>query len=237
MLHAVASFAGWIFLIAWALLSGALFAALRHAGARMSAELWTRLVLWSVPSWLVMILFVHLSFWLAGVPLVWWQASNVEKRVSPAYAGPSGAGRTLLQFRAWFMWPYCNYEDAVDGLRGGDPAQSGWALETRGLRSEQRIFKWSALRNPFNNLRYVPLLRPRFRPAWISAVGTGDEPPDGQAGWAYVSMGVYTCLWIKTPHRWIQIGWKIRASDAHGIDPGDTRLPRADFGTQLQQVH
>lgn len=232
MLHAVASFAGWTFLIAWVLLATGLVAALRHAGARMSAELWTRLVLWSVPSWLAMILFVHLPFWLAGVPLVYWQAGKVEKRESRIYPG-----RILTQFKAAWMLPWGNEEDGVDGLRGGDPAQSGWALETRGLRSEQRIFKWSALRNPFNNLRYVPLLRPRFRPAWISAVGTGDEPPDGQAGWAYVSMGVYTCLWIKTPHRWIQIGWKIRASDAHGIDPGDTRLPRADFGTQLQQVH
>lgn len=184
-----------------------------------------RFVIFSIPLWIIVGL-IHLLFILVGYPLIWWQSAYVviDQKKMP-------------QFRARWMWIYGNKEDGIDGLRGGDQAQRWWLDLTRSMTVRQRIFAWSARRNHVNNLRYVPLLCPRFRPAWIGYMGTGDEPPDGQSGWAYVWQGVYTGLYLKTPRTWFWLGWKFRPSDRNGVAPTDTRLPRCDFATQLQRVH
>lgn len=214
----------------WILLVVALRISLAKIGAALSIADWARLVVVSVPSWLAMMLF-RLLFYVAGFPLVALQSANVGLRDSKQFPG-----RTVLQFNAWWMWPWNNPEDGVDGLRGGDPAQAAWLALTREYSVRWRIFKWSACRNPINNLRYVPFLSPIFAPKEIGYIGTGNEPPDGQSGWAYVWQGFYSGLYIKTPTRWFWLGWKFKPADANGVSATDTRMPRCDFATQFQRV-
>jgi len=183
-----------------------------------------RLLVISIPTWLL-VGAIHLLFILLGLILIPLESFNVQQDKN-----------NRLQFSARWMWLYNNSEDGIDGRRGGDPAQRWWMERTRIRTVRERIFLWSALRNPANNLRYVPILCPKFRPEWIGFVGTGDEPRNGESGWAYVWQGIYSGLYIKTPRVWFWIGWKFRPSDAKGINPADTRLPRADFAMQLQHI-
>lgn len=181
-------------------------------------------ILLSVATWLL-VAAIHLFFVLLGLPLIAWQSGRLtvdEQR--------------KLHFKARWMWLYDNREDGVDGRRGGDPAQDWWMQRTKDRTLRERVFLWSALRNPVNNLRYVPIICPKFHPDQIGFYGTGDEPPDGQSGWAYTWQGIYSGLYIKRPHLWFWIGWKLRPSDRNGISPTDTRLPRCDFATQLQHI-
>jgi hypothetical protein len=184
----------------------------------------------SLPTWALSIA-IRAPLYIIGFVLIPYQAHNVEERDSPQYPG-----RRVLQFRARWMAPWNNPEDGVDGLRGGDEEQAWWGAQTSGDSEPARIFAWSALRNAINGLRYAPILCPRLTSKGVGYVGTGDEPEDGQSGWAYVWQGLYSGLYIKRPTLWLWIGWKLRPSDANGIPPTDTRLPRADFALQLQRV-
>jgi hypothetical protein len=125
------------------------------------------------------------------------------------------------------MWVYGNEEDGIDGLRGGDEAQSWWAAKTSGDSARRRIFKWSALRNCVNNLRYVPVLSPRFHPDLISYVGNDAS--------FYIWQGAYSRLVLSLTNTVLSIGWKFRPEDEHGIHADDTRLPRCDFGARRQK--
>lgn len=181
-------------------------------------------ILVSIPTWLIVGL-IHLLLILIGLPLIAWQSrsTTVDER-------------KFFHFRARWMWLYDNREDGIDGSRGGDTAQKWWTDRTAADSLRMRIFKWSALRNPVNNLRYVPVLSPLFRSTQIGYIGTGDEPPDGQSGWAYTWQGFYSGIYIKTTTRWFWLGWKLRPSDRFGISMLDTRLPRCDFAMQFQRV-
>jgi hypothetical protein len=193
-------------------------AGIEHADSPWTV--WPHIVI-SIPIWLL-VLAIHLLFILIGLPLIAWQSGY-----------PTVDENKRLQFRARWMWLYGNREDGIDGRGGGDPEQAWWMERTKGVTLRERIFEWSALRNPVNNLRYIPVICPKFRPKWIRAVGTGDEPPDGQFGWAFVWQGPYSGLYIKTPRIWFWIGWKFKPSDMKGIPETDTRLPRCDFAAQF----
>ncbi len=84
-----------------------------------------------------------------------------------------------------FPWPFFlwdNLEDGVDGLRGGDPAQHWWWERTRAWSDWRRIVMWSAIRNPVDGLRWVPVLNPRIDPARVRYVGMDHEPAKGEGG-------------------------------------------------------
>jgi hypothetical protein len=175
-----------------------------------------------LPLWILR-LAINLPVYLAGLVLIPWQATNTEVRPSKYYPN-----RMLLQFRARWMYLWGNEEDGIDGLRGGDVRQYWWAKMTVGASQAERIFRWSALRNPANNLRYVPGLSPRFRPYHIRYIG-------GAAKF-YIWQGVYGRLVLPLGGSLYSIGWKFRPGDDRGIDTADTRLPRCDFGARRQKL-
>jgi hypothetical protein len=132
---------------------------------------------------------ILLVFAVPGVPLVLVLAvfRVYRPRFSPQF------GRDVMQF-PWPFYPYCNFEDGVDGLRGGDPAQQWWADRTIGQSDARRIFVWSAFRNPVDSLRWVPLINPRIDPARVRYVGLDREPQDGESGWYFAWQGLYSCI-------------------------------------------
>lgn len=186
----------------------------------------------SAPFWLLR-LAVLLLFAILGLPIIGmlaWQAW-----CWPTYS--ERFNRTVLQFPR-IAWLWNNQEDGVDGLRGGDPAQDWWAQKTAGWSPIRRIFIWSALRNPVDSLRWVPVLNPRLEPSRVRYVGMDHEPMEGEGGWyfAWLSGTPYTCIRFETKHFRFWLGTKIHPEDRNGLQPGDARAIRCDFACQLKRV-
>jgi hypothetical protein len=145
--------------------------------------------------------------------------------------------RTVLQWRTiWLFWPWSNSEDGVDGLRGGDPAQQWWADKTRGMSPAKRIWLWAAVRNPVDNLRFVPLLNPRIDPARIRFIGMDHEPAKGEGGWYFAWQGLYSCIRFETKTWRLWVGWKFKPEDRLGLRGDDPRSIRCDFALQLKRI-
>lgn len=190
-------------------------------------------ILLSIPLWLARVLLLFLPLLILGLPIVAvcaWQAwcwQTFSKRFN----------RTVLQFSPIF-WFWCNFEDGVDGLRGADPAQQWWADQTAGWSPIRRIFIWSALRNPVDSLRWIPLLNPKLEPAHVRFIGMDHEPDNGEVGWyfAWLAGTPYSCIRVE---RWgfrFWLGTKIHPEDRNGLQPGDVRAIRCDFAAQLKRV-
>jgi hypothetical protein len=145
------------------------------------------------------------------------------------------AGRSVTQF-PWWAWLWSNDEDGVDGLRASAAAQIWWYQKTRDWSQAKRIFVWSALRNPVNHLRYVPVMTPKFHSGRIRFIGLDHEMQDGEGGWFFIWQGLYSAFRYETRHFRFWIGWCFKPQDVRGISPEDTRLPRADFKLQLKRV-
>lgn len=187
-------------------------------------------ILLSVPFWLVR-LAVLLIFAIIGLPLIAWQRGNLEAALSRRFPN-----RMLLRFHARWMLPYQNDEDGADGLRGGDPAQQWWADKTAGWSSRKRVFVWSALRNPVDSLRWMPLLNPKLDPSRVRFIGLDHEPAKGDNGWYFAWQGFYSCIRVE---RWgyrFWLGWKLKPNDVRGVQLDDVRSIRCDFAAQFKQV-
>jgi hypothetical protein len=187
-------------------------------------------ILLSLPVWIAR-LAVLLFFAILGIPIVALLAWQAWFWPTPS----TRFGRTVLQFPL-IAWPYCNFEDGVDGLRGGDLAQQWWADKTAGWSPQKRVFVWSALRNPVDSLRWVPILNPVIIPRDVRFIGMDHEPAKGEGGWYFAWMGFYSCLRYETKTHRLWVGWKLKPEDRNGLQPGDVRAIRCDFACQLKRV-
>lgn len=145
--------------------------------------------------------------------------------------------RDVMQFPSLF-WLWNNAEDGVDGLRGGDPAQKWWADKTASWSQVRRIFVWSALRNPVDSLRWLPLINPKLDSARVLFIGMDHEPAKDETGWyfAWLASTPYSCVRFE---RWgfrFWLGWKLKPEDRNGLKPGDVRAIRCDFAAQMKRV-
>lgn len=150
---------------------------------------------------------------------VWGKGSPYGEKVVTVWPG------------RWLTWLWGNEEDGVAGpvwYRARNPSWSRWRLS----------YFWAALRNPSNNMRFIPLINPIINPArvrsWVS-------DPCGRCGttW-FVWQGPFAGLW-----HWITIrgmtfrfiiGWKLKPEDSQGIPRTDMRAPRCGFGLQFKRV-
>lgn len=128
----------------------------------------------------------------------------------------------------WLTWLWGNEEDGVTG-------PIWWAVRHRDWPMWRIAYVWSALRNPVNNLRFVPGINPVIDPKRIQW-HTG-----GGRTWLveYTWQGVYSGLLIVFPSRggtfrfwW---GWKLRPVDVQGVSDNDMRKPRCGFAIQLKR--
>lgn len=188
-------------------------------------------ILLSVPFWLLR-LAVFLPLAILGIPLVYllawaeWHAPRYSSRFK----------RIVLQWRTpWLLYLFSNQEDGIDGLRGGDPNQQWWADKTASADTVWRIFEWSAMRNPVDNLRFVPLLNLRIDPAKVRFLGMDHEPAKGEGGWYFAWHGVYSCIRYETRSFRFWLGWKLKPEDSKGLPSNDARAI-CDFACQFKRV-
>lgn len=170
-------------------------------------------------------LLIHAIAWVLGLPIVWLALDKTEVRLSTHYPG-----RPVRVFTPWWAWVWSNEENGVDGLTGSQP--DGYLDRIKGWSIRKIIWRWSAIRNPQNNLRYVPVLSPSYDPKHIKSRTWGD-------GNYFITQGVYSSLrlHLKVFGRDLRfwIGWKYYPGDENGIPAGDNRTDRADFAFQLKR--
>lgn len=131
----------------------------------------------------------------------------------------------------WLTWLWGNEEDGVTG-------PPWWELRTTdGIKASYlalawSAYRWSALRNPSNNLRFIPGINPVIEPARI-------DYRTGLHYW-FVWQGPYAGWWywfrFKDQTFRVIVGWKLKPEDAKGVDPNDMRATRCGFGLQCKRV-
>lgn len=181
--------------------------------------------------WLVRIA-VFLLFAIPGLAVV---AALAWGGVYGLRASPRFGGRLVLRFPSLFA-PWDNAEDGIDGLRGSAPEQLWWLQKTSGWSQAKRIFIWSALRNPVDSLRWVPVLNPRIHPERVRFIGMDHEPVKGEGGFYFAWQGPYSCIRFETKSRRFWLGWKLKPTDRGGVSPDDPRAIRCDFAMQLKRI-
>ena len=108
---------------------------------------------------------LHTALWLPLFLLGLVIVPVLALRGDYVYRWSAPYRRTVLAWRSnWVQAIYGNWEDGIDGLRGGDAAQEWWRQETQGAAKAWQIIRWSALRNPTNGLRFTPLETFSFDP-------------------------------------------------------------------------
>jgi len=184
------------------------------------------------PVWIAFLAFrtfMILLGWLL-VPLAVW-----AKAYKP-YTGQDGVGNKRLQYRFtwWFMYPWDNNEDGIADRTYFN--HKSFMLQ---------VIHWSCIRNPANNLRYLPLLSVKIRKEKIGYIGSLPKNVPiqkyslrQQPCWYLCWHGLYSCLRIqfKLPGGNIKrfwIGWKLYPEDSI-YEVAGHRVNGAGFATQFK---
>lgn len=147
---------------------------------------------------------------------------------------PAWSDRVLLQFTPRWAWIWSNEEDGIDGLRGGDPAQYWWR-DRYPNRPRWRMFVWSALRNPSNNLRAIPHVNPRISPPRIHSYRFANGNVDFTWQGLFAGFRAFFAFGGSLWRFWI--GWKLKPDDANGLAEDDYRRHTCGFARQLKRVY
>lgn len=133
----------------------------------------------------------------------------------------------------WLTWLWGNEEDGVVG-------PTWWTQLNPNRGGRWLAFHWSALRNPVNNLRFVPGINPVIEPKRIKFIDWVSEPGKPDVIVVYTWQGIYSGLLILFPFRggtfrfWL--GWKLKPEDRSGVADTDMRKPRCGFAIQFKRV-
>lgn len=172
---------------------------------------------------------------IAGVPVVYVLARRQAWHERPSKYFPVDV---IVWRHAWAA-PWQNWTDGVIGPQ--------WYRDKHPDRSDSSsAFHWSALRNPANGFRYIPILHPVIDPKRIYFVGNSNDPTENvdddgivkRFQWALTWQSVYAGFvfrWqiTKTHHFLIRVGWKLLPRDRFGVPATDYRSVRCPFGIQL----
>lgn len=204
----------------------------------MTLAILASLILW--PAYVAVALLLQLVGLVILLPLAalnWWQAG--ESHIWPERKHPLNIDYWCppVPYLHWLFWLWGNEEDGVTG-------PEWWKVRT-GVASPFRLvapwhvqawsaYRWSALRNPVNNMRFVPWINPVIEPAGIRSRTWNpiDKP------WLVVLtwQGPYAGLRIHC-HGWrFWLGWKLKPEDARGVPDTDMRKPRCGFAMQCKRV-
>jgi hypothetical protein len=195
-----------------------------------------------VPTWVLFSLFrsvMILIGWIL-VPVAVW-AGAYYNRPSRYYQ------KEILSFKWAFMFPWGNEED---GIASGD-----WYYDAGSV--DKQIIYWSCIRNPANNLRFVPLISCDIMPINVRFTGSFGEwlgpswsvsmPPSTEVRlydtkvpqWFLAWHGIYSCWYwqfmFRGELRRLWVGWKIYPTDVYGVT--EYRRHGAGFATQFKVVN
>lgn len=181
----------------------------------------------SLPIWTLFIL-VRTALMLVGhvlIPVaVLFKAYEV--RPSKFY------DKQILSWTWKIMYLWGNEEDGIGGSPNYPFNGEMWSLN-------RKIWTWSAVRNPVNNLRFVPILSFKLNPEKIKWYGNqlNLHLHNTTEHYYFAHQGAYSCLLIMYRSKsgelkrfWL--GWKIRPSaKINGVSP--YQVPGVGFSTQI----
>jgi hypothetical protein len=183
----------------------------------------------------------------------WCVRGSLVYKSKPGEGGAARVGQPLMRLvtawrGGWLTWLWGNEEDGVTGphwwwnrtCHGYARHNAPWWV------SAWSAYRWSALRNPSNNMRFVPVINPVIDPArvrsweWrkpypmtiakvprlVEAIYTWQGPYAGIRCHIEFRGGLYRFWW----------GWKLKPEDAQGVSPTDMRAPRCGFATQFKRI-
>lgn len=153
-----------------------------------------------------------------------------KSRQSKVYGREFRKPTMLMAWRGgWLTWLWGNEEDGVTG-------PIWWGLQNAGKPLWLVAYRWSALRNASNNMRFIPVINPVIDPERIRwSMGGGHS-------WEviYTWQGIYSGIHVTFPARGtfysLWLGWKLKPSDAVGVADTDMRKPRCGFALQLKRI-
>lgn len=200
----------------------------------------TARILMSLPLWLAyssVALVLDIIGLAIMVPLAACHAWH--RRGSQVWPMDTPYGRSVTTWHGgWLTWLWGNEEDGVVGptwwrqrMRVGTGYPWSW------WRESWSAYRWSALRNPSNNMRFIPGINPVIRPEAIRF-------REGHLGrWAYVYVtwqgpysGIRAHISIGSTTFRFWWGWKLKPEDAQGVPADDMRAPRCGFATQFKRI-
>lgn len=146
-----------------------------------------------------------------------------------------------LEVRAWkgglLTWLWGNEEDGVLGPM--------WWQERQGITIQHApsiwrvircAYRWSALRNPTNNLRFLPWVNPVIDPKRVQF----REGYIGRALWVFTYQGPFAGIiafpTIKGRTFRFWLGWKLKPEDQDGVPETDFRRYGCGFAVQFKRV-
>lgn len=175
--------------------------------------------------------------WVVGVPLVGVLAlfEAWHPRPSRTYAD----GRIVQVWNGgWLTWLWGNEEDGVTGAVWYRRAHPEWS-------ARKCAFMWSALRNPSNNMRFIPGINPKIKPdkvryrGWYEPEWAAPRFND-RVTYAYTWQGIFSgfkiIFRIKDSYYRFWWGWKLRPDDVDGVESDNYRFPRCGFGLQFKRI-
>jgi len=146
----------------------------------------------------------------------------------PTRVGGEVKGGLQVQWPRW-AWLWSNEEDGVAGPTWYAARHPKWS-------GSKIAFFWSALRNPSNNMRFIPGINPVIVPKKIAYLEHHTET----TSIVYTWQGIFSGLLITFPIRgrifrfwW---GWKLKPTDVAGVPDTDMRKPRCGFAIQFKRM-
>ncbi len=215
-------------------------------------------LIYFVPIWAVFFILRNLMFVLGWVVVpiaalfrAWHINYDKEKDNKGEYPN-------VYHFTWKWMYPWDNDEDGI-------ACQTYWKAKS-GIKFKRftivlpkfshmffQILHWSCVRNPANNLRYVPYISCKIEPKKVRWIGTDNKrpyefdrkPPEKE--WFVAWQGFYSCLWIQkkffpdwvplvSGFRRLWIGHKVFPEDTLGIPDTSYRKDGAGFAIQFKRL-
>jgi hypothetical protein len=191
-------------------------------------------LLYAVPIWLLFLM-CQIPFFILGWILIPLAAAckAYETRISPV------TGKTGVHWTWKIMFPWGNEED---GILAGQIY--------RDFKNDfLQIVYWTALRNPTNNLRYVPHISCKINPKKVGFIGSfgsssfhyhetllkyDTKVPQWFFAWQGLYSNFYVQFNLRGKLRRFWIGWKIFPTDIYGVT--EYRKHGAGFATQWKVV-
>lgn len=182
-------------------------------------------------SWILFLIlrtiFIILGYIFVPISVLFKEYETRKSKIFP--------DKDILAFKSKLMWIWGNEEEGI-----GYYGKKGYSLRKRILYSE-------CVRNPANNLRFVPLLSTKIDPDKVEFRGSLDKDTelikydlDETDFCSLTWQGLYSNfryqgkIFGKRYRIWI--GWKIYPHDKLGVDPKSHRSHSVGFATQFKRL-
>lgn len=205
--------------------------------------------IWAPISWALFLVlrtaFITMGFVMVPAGVL----SGVEYRESKIYPG-----RQVLAFKHKMFWLWGNEEEGIGWYDRIGILNNSWLNLTINLKHPVlKILYSEIIRNPANNLRFVPVLSVKIDPARVRFIGSfGDladnftpdlakrYDSDDETFWLFAWCGWYSNIRFHFDmfgkRRRLWLGWKVYAHDSYGIPDWDHRKASAGFATQFKRI-